>query len=64
MTRFMIWLCLFCCIGCLCIAIHHAYRGDFYGVVIGLCLSAFEAIYGYIFCRDRDARKRGVRDDG
>lgn len=64
MTRFMIWLCLFFCIGCFCMALYHAYRGDFYGVVTGLCLSAIEAIYGYSFCRDRDAeRKKKARSE-
>ncbi len=58
MTRFMIWLCLSFCIVCLCIAIHHAYLGDFYGVVTCLSLSTFHALYGYSLCRDRDGEKK------
>lgn len=64
MTRFIIWLCLFSSIESLCMALYHAYRGDFYGVVIGFCLSILVAISGYDFCRDWDAeRKRKARGE-
>ena len=58
MTRFMIWWCLCWCIASMIAAPYYAYRGDYYGVVISLCLSVLYALYGYSFCRDRDAERK------
>lgn len=54
MNLFMIWLSLFCYTECFIIALYHVYRGDFYGVVIALCLGALNALNGYNYCCEQD----------